>query len=593
MLKEIKKIKVKGFKGFEEEKEIDLYNHTIAMGENGIGKTSIGELITWAFLGCTLSGNDKADSILKNNKSKVMQVKINFLDDEDKEHELIRNRSRSTTLSLDGVPVKQTDIFHKFIGDKELFLSVFNSEYFINQDPKPARELLSRFLPRISNDEVKARMDEGFRKLIENDDFIDPNSYMKELRSEIKEWEDDKSYTEGSLDTTKEAIREIERKKGIEAEIKELEDELKALESKAYPEANEIKEEIEMLKSAKEALEEMITENKKAVENPKDYLDLEDTTELEKEVIKAESKLEIAKEQLDNIEKLDNMCPICKQEIEEGHKNKLKSSLKEEINSLNELIDSLKLDIKETQKSNEEKINFFITEKKKEIAEYQEELKGLEDTLEETRNLLKEIEETQLIRKTEIKAKVLELKSKAEQKDKLQNKVVNFEKHIKKIDKEISNLNMKIEALKHFNAKVIEIQKSYMKEHLDKVDIKLEKINKTTGEIKPCFEITYEGKDFKSLSYSERIRAGLEIIGLIKHYSGATFPVFIDNGESITHYRKPEGQVIEARVYKGLMRLQVVDNEVLKDVPLKELMELIEENPKELTLQSILLSKTA
>jgi len=74
---------------------------------------------------------------------------------------------------------------------------------------------------------------------------------------------------------------------------------------------------------------------------------------------------------------------------------------------------------------------------------------------------------------------------------------------------------------------------------------------KTTGEIKDTFKFTYDGKDYRWLSTSERIKAGLEVAMLLKRLTGLIYPTFIDNAESInTSFVQPEGQKIFAFVRK-------------------------------------------
>ena len=53
------------------------------------------------------------------------------------------------------------------------------------------------------------------------------------------------------------------------------------------------------------------------------------------------------------------------------------------------------------------------------------------------------------------------------------------------------------------------------------------------------------------LSTSQRARLALEIATLINTVTKLQIPVYIDNVESITRYKDPGTQVIEARVKEG------------------------------------------
>jgi hypothetical protein len=57
-----------------------------------------------------------------------------------------------------------------------------------------------------------------------------------------------------------------------------------------------------------------------------------------------------------------------------------------------------------------------------------------------------------------------------------------------------------------------------------------------------------DGKDYRKLSLSESIRAGLELRDVLSQQSGLIAPTFVDNAESITRFKQPNGQLIISRV---------------------------------------------
>jgi hypothetical protein len=102
---------------------------------------------------------------------------------------------------------------------------------------------------------------------------------------------------------------------------------------------------------------------------------------------------------------------------------------------------------------------------------------------------------------------------------------------------------------------------------MNKTEIVLTEIVKTTGEIKDCFRFSYDGRDYRCLSLSEKVRAGLEIAVLIQKLSGREYPIFIDNGESICSFGNVDltGQIIITRVVKGQdMQVTYKNRESLK-----------------------------
>jgi DNA repair exonuclease SbcCD ATPase subunit len=96
-----------------------------------------------------------------------------------------------------------------------------------------------------------------------------------------------------------------------------------------------------------------------------------------------------------------------------------------------------------------------------------------------------------------------------------------------------------------------ELMLSHLK--MNRAEIVLTEVVRSTGEVKDCFRFSYEGRDYRCLSLSEKIKAGLEVSDLIKRLSSRNYPVFIDNAESICSIDniKPFGQVICARVVRG------------------------------------------
>jgi len=114
-----------------------------------------------------------------------------------------------------------------------------------------------------------------------------------------------------------------------------------------------------------------------------------------------------------------------------------------------------------------------------------------------------------------------------------------------------SEINKAVKAVTLCNSIRAEAQFKNISGYLNKVSIRLEKMVKSTGELKDCFEVLYDNKEMMLLSNSERIRAALEISNMINSRTGLKLPVFIDNAESITHYDKPDTQVFEAVVARN------------------------------------------
>ena len=88
---------------------------------------------------------------------------------------------------------------------------------------------------------------------------------------------------------------------------------------------------------------------------------------------------------------------------------------------------------------------------------------------------------------------------------------------------------------------------------MNKVEISLYDVVKTTGERKDAFKFTYGGRRYDRLSLSEKIRAGMEVSELMKRLTGRNYPVFVDNMESVDDLAnvRPTGQVMMAKCVHG------------------------------------------
>ena len=126
------------------------------------------------------------------------------------------------------------------------------------------------------------------------------------------------------------------------------------------------------------------------------------------------------------------------------------------------------------------------------------------------------------------------------------------------IDGQIEQANQKITALKkqisnaaQYVVKRAELLFSSLK--MNRVEIFLYDVVKTTGEVKDVFKFTYAGRRYDRLSLSEKIRAGMEVSELMKRLTGRNYPVFVDNMESVDDLAnvRPSGQVIMAKCVRG------------------------------------------
>lgn len=603
------RLEMEGFKGFKKKTviEFDHNGKTTIQADNYMGKTTIGEAIPWAFLGSNLWGNDKVDSILLNRESKRMRVSVDFISDGE-EHNITRTRQGSnTTIMLDKRTVKQNELT-SMLGSKDIFLGIYNPEYFIGMSEKEGRDFLISILEDVGKESIKERMDRVSLEYLEDDiDYIhaDPNNYMKQHRAEIKELEKDILFAEGVL--SKLNIGEVDEKivEYDTTRIEQLEDEYENLLSNQATGGKNNKE-IEDLKEKKRQrdielslLQNENPENSEELRNIKQALSslnmekFEPSEDRQREIFTLESKLASLRDEYKKakdmpLEKGDK-CPTCKTIISSSHiaileeerefklhelmekgnqvatqLSELKRTIEDNLKAYNDLRERKKVELEQKYEKLKEEMEL---QKKEKIEILKTVIMGIDHDIMVVENQFKEKSETLTVEKKQvIKDELLRLKKekasvdaanldkKYRQEQALKNKA-DYDKVSAEIDssrEKIMRKKSQIDATKQYTGIKAELLSDMIHQKLSDVTIELQKVVKSTGELKDCFEIRYKGREMKILSTSEKIRAGLEIANLLIHQLGLKYPVFIDNKESITHYNQPKAQIIEAEVVEGM-----------------------------------------
>ena len=124
-------------------------------------------------------------------------------------------------------------------------------------------------------------------------------------------------------------------------------------------------------------------------------------------------------------------------------------------------------------------------------------------------------------------------------------KIKAINKQLEECAAKKEELSRLITAVSEYAAKKAEITLQSLQ--MNRASIKFFDVVKTTGEVKNTFRFTYDGKDYRLLSTSEKIKAGLEVSALLERLTGLVYPKYIDNAECITTKLSPvNGQVILA-----------------------------------------------
>lgn len=125
-------------------------------------------------------------------------------------------------------------------------------------------------------------------------------------------------------------------------------------------------------------------------------------------------------------------------------------------------------------------------------------------------------------------------------------------------DAQIAQAQQEIKSLKALISNVViyarvRAELTFKALKMNRVEISLYDVVKSTGEQKAAFKFTYNGRRYDRLSLSEKIRAGMEVSELVKRLTGRNYPVFVDNMESVDDLAnvRPTGQVIMAKCVHG------------------------------------------
>lgn len=102
------------------------------------------------------------------------------------------------------------------------------------------------------------------------------------------------------------------------------------------------------------------------------------------------------------------------------------------------------------------------------------------------------------------------------------------------LKKQISELELEIDAVKNFSRQKINLVEDKINNHFDHVKFKLFSFVMSTGELKPTCEPTLHGVPYSALSKGERLKAALDIFKALQAHFKTDLPLFLDDAESYT-----------------------------------------------------------
>ena len=536
----ITRVKMKGFKAFKEEKEVHLGNTTYIYGANGQGKTSIADAIAYAFCGVSFWGEKSTERLMSKGESQ-MCVEVDFVNKDGELFNLIRRKNGSTTT------VTLPDI-EKIASD--------------------GRELLQKLLPPISQEEILSKLSEQSRDLLEKESLLEPEYYIKNKRDELKATDEQEMYLSGQLALLEEQLEANSvTKNKLETNIKTLKAKIASVMEKQFAgiDVENIKQQYNAAKKSSSNDEILALEKKRMEIQNKQYV-----SKFAGEGNKTEAELKAVHSEYNRLYKKATgirpgvPCPTCTHSLTDAEFNTVKKEIIQELNNLkakgvklkSQLDDIVKLDTKAKEQ--------FLQYQADDLKKVEEEIKAVKSSTTADIDKLRDIltygnfSEEQVNKLEAMKAELYsdetDLRAMRSD-DELQKMIESVKLQIKDNDVSRQFIKYLIAAANEYAVKRAEIMLTPLK--MKQASIKLFEVVKSTGELKGTFKFAYDGKDYRWLSTSERIKAGLEVANLLKRLTGLAYPTFIDNAESInTNFIRPYGQTIFAFVKKCALTIQ-------------------------------------
>lgn len=569
-------ITLNNFRNHTETTHFDFGDISYITGHNGTGKTTMAHAVCFVLYGVTYYGEQKIERLMNENADNV-QVQLHFIDQNGAAHTLMRTRKNEKySVLMDGYTVNQSRIEQMF-GDKNTFLAMFNPTYLIENMGNDGRELILRHLKPISQKDVLAAIP-SYQTHLENIDLEtqSPEEALKDTRAAIRRVEQQLDVLQGHIESIEESQKTADIKLGeLYSEKRSVEEQIKTLKEKQFEgidtEDFAIQRDVLTRKLSSNAGEdpavttakEKLAEVKARVYSSKFTQAIAEASAEYNSLAKQYNEL---KERIAAL-KVGDVCPTCKMQVTETNIEEIRNHLIAECSRIGELGKGVVARGKEIAELDKKAKAQFEQWKADDIAKFTAELEELQSKTEqvdvsEIRSKLDELadlekygnlSEQELSELGDLEATLIGINAQIEtversaSEEKLKTALVEKDVFTEQITK-YKNI---VTALTEYIFKRADLATAELK--MPNVEIRLFEVIRGTGEVKNAFKFDYKGRDYTTLSLSEKTLAGIEISALIRRITGKDYPVCIDNTESIAAFNDVEmpSQVMLIRVVKG------------------------------------------
>ena len=585
---QITSLMLSGFKSYEEPTELVFGNPTVITGGNGRGKSSIADAIAFAVTGCPFFGERGIDRLHNENNPDVA-IRMCFVDETGTLHELNRTRRKNRmTITYDGYEIRQLDLADLF-GERDVFLSILNPLYFIEELGEDGKKLLERYLPTIPHETVLSQLSEPVREHLKNETLLSPEGSLKRCREEIRGLEERITYLRGQkdlaasqgesheqveqeltlqADTLREEIAELEQRQFSGMDVSAMQERLVELSGRYEEAARDERADTSGLREQLQTLREKI-----ARREGEQYLSK--FTEALAEASARVKDLGVRYQRESAAYKAFHAgmeCPACHRSVTEQNLPEVQAALKKVLSELYAAGSEQRAQLIEFQEMDKKAADTFARFKEDDLGKWAAEAAEMEQRCAalaeqasaETERLRAEIQTLtadleygnlsqaeydrlgtcrEELRQSEAKIAALQTMTAAQLPD--------FDREIAQANANIAEIKRKMADVIAYISKRAELTFSQLK--MNRVEISLYDVVKSTGEVKDTFKFQYGARRYDRLSLSEKIRAGMEVSELMKRLTGRNYPVFVDNMESVDDLAnvRPTGQIIMAKCVSG------------------------------------------
>lgn len=585
---QITSLMLSGFKSYEEPTELVFGNPTVITGGNGRGKSSIADAIAFAVTGCPFFGERGIDRLHNENNPDVA-IRMCFVDETGTLHELNRTRRKNRmTITYDGYEIRQLDLADLF-GERDVFLSIFNPLYFIEELGEDGKKLLERYLPTIPHETVLSQLSEPVREHLKNETILSPEGSLKRCREEIRGLEERITYLRGQkdlaasqgesheqaeqeltlqADTLRKEIAELEQRQFSSMDVSDMQERLVELSGRYEEAARDERTDTSKLREQLQTLREKIARREGEQYQSKFTEALAEASARVKDLgVRYQRESAAYKAFHAGME-----CPACHRSVTEQSLPEVQAALKKVLSELYAAGSEQRAQLIELQEMDKKAADTFAQFKEDDLGKWAAEAAEMEQRCAslaeqasaETERLRAEIQTLtadleygnlsqseydhlgtcrEELWQSEAKIAALQTMTAAQLPD--------FDREIAQANASIAEIKRKMANVIAYISKRAELTFSQLK--MNRVEISLYDVVKSTGEVKDTFKFQYGGRRYDRLSLSEKIRAGMEVSELMKRLTGRNYPVFVDNMESVDDLAnvRPTGQIIMAKCVSG------------------------------------------